>query len=208
MILNKVKLILAAIGIILVIGGGIGTGVLIHKYNNLKEKYEISLNNEKAWEAQCDSLQNSKYVFQYTIEQLKGRNDSIARALTDAQKRLKIKDKELQAAQYMASHFTKTDTLTFRDTIFIEDFCMDTVVGDQWMNGKLHFEYPNIFSWNVNVESQKNVFISMKKETVNPPKKCWLARLFQKKHKVIKVDVEERNPYITNQENVFIQIVK
>ena len=206
--ITKIRLIIIALVALLIIGGGTGLGIMIHKYKNLNEKYLQSVTNEKAWAAQCDSLQNSKYIFQYTIDQLHYRNDSIARALTEAQKRLKIKDKELQAAQYMASHFTKTDTLTFRDTIFIEEFCMDTVIGDQWINSKLHMEYPNLFSWSINVESQKNVLIAMKKETIKPPKKCWLARLFQKKHKVLKVEVEERNPYISSQENVFIQIVK
>ena len=48
----------------------------------------------------------------------------------------------------------------------------------------------------------------MKKETVNPPKKFFLFRWFQKKHKIIQVDVIEKNPYVQNEVSRYIEIVR
>ena len=44
------------------------------------------------------------------------------------------------------------------------------------------------------------------RETVNPPCKTWIGRLFQKKHNVYNVTVIENNPYINIKENKFIII--
>lgn len=48
----------------------------------------------------------------------------------------------------------------------------------------------------------------MKKETVSAPKKCWLLRLFQKKHKVVQVDIEEKNPYVRDTQSRYVEIIK
>jgi hypothetical protein len=56
-------------------------------------------------------------------------------------------------------------------------------------------------------ESEKAVVVSTKRETVDPPKKFFLCRWFQKKHTVVKVVVKENNPHVIDQENVFIEIV-
>jgi hypothetical protein len=44
--------------------------------------------------------------------------------------------------------------------------------------------------------------------TVDPPKKCWLGRLFQKKQTIVEIDVAEQNPYCTVKNQKFIKIVK
>ena len=47
----------------------------------------------------------------------------------------------------------------------------------------------------------------MRKETIDPPKKNWLLRLFQKKHRVAEVEVVEKNPYINSEKQRFIEII-
>ena len=44
--------------------------------------------------------------------------------------------------------------------------------------------------------------------TVDPPKKCWLGRLFQKKQTIVEVDVVEQNPYCTIKNQKFVKVVK
>ena len=56
--------------------------------------------------------------------------------------------------------------------------------------------------------SERYVIVDYKKETINPPKKCAIVRWFQKKHKIIEVEVVEKNPYIENKQQRFIEIVK
>lgn len=50
--------------------------------------------------------------------------------------------------------------------------------------------------------------VRSRKETVNPPKKLWLLRLFQKKHRVLNIKVIEKNPYVENSESRYVEIAK
>ena len=52
------------------------------------------------------------------------------------------------------------------------------------------------------------MIVDYKKETINPPKKCAIGRWFQKKHKVVEVNVVEKNPYIENKQQRFTEFVK
>ena len=68
-------------------------------------------------------------------------------------------------------------------------------------------ETPSCFTSNIN-ENLESEEPNYKKETVNPPKKCFILRGFQKKHKVVEVVVVEKNTYIKNKQQRFIEIVK
>ena len=52
------------------------------------------------------------------------------------------------------------------------------------------------------------VLVNYKKETIDPPKKCAIARWFQKKHKIVEVNIVEKSPYIENKQQKFIEIIK
>lgn len=81
---------------------------------------------------------------------------------------------------------TKTDTVVFRDTIFSSTVSkIDTTIGDYWYSIKLEMHYPSTIKLSPKMRSEKYITTFSKKETVNPPKKFWLFRLFQKKHKVL-----------------------
>jgi hypothetical protein len=68
--------------------------------------------------------------------------------------------------------------------------------------------YPNTVALESKVTSEKSVVLYTSRETIEPPKKFFLCRWFQKKHTVVKAVVKENNPYVTNQENVFFEIIK
>ena len=57
-------------------------------------------------------------------------------------------------------------------------------------------------------KSEKHIIVSTKKETVNPPKKFFLFRWFQKKMKVLHVDVVEKNPYVDGETSRYVEIIK
>lgn len=204
-ILNKkVLIIILAISLLT-----IGYIFLINYNIKLKSNYNTAVINNKAFISQLDKSQKEKIVFQTTIEQLHLFNDSITEKLLETQKQLKIKDKEIKQLAYISSLIEKTDTIIFRDTIFKDkSIKIDTTIGDKWVTNNLHLQYPNTISIDTKVNSEKNVLIYAKKETVNPPKKFFLFRLFQKKHTIIKVIVNEENPYIINENNTFYQIIK
>jgi len=72
----------------------------------------------------------------------------------------------------------------------------------------LGLQYPNLITTTPTFKSETYIVTSSKKETINPPKKCAIARWFQKKHRVVEVTVHEKNPYIENKESRFIEIVE
>lgn len=195
--------------ILLVLSLILSVFVLYNRNQVLKESLSISRANEKAFILENDALKDKNRVFQFTVDQLEYFNDSIIKNLDSVRKELGIKDKNLKQMQYLLSEAQKKDTVIFRDTIFKDsNINIDTLFGDKWYTMDLKLKYPNTIITSPKFISEKYVIINYKKETINPPKKCFLGRIFQKKHKVIEVDVIEENPYIENKQQKFIEIIK
>lgn len=198
------------IGIVILVSLlAISTYTLYTNNQKLKEEISISMSNQKAFIAENSSLKEENRVFKFTIEQLNYYNDSILQKMNEVRKELKIKDKDLKQMQYLLSKAQKKDTIVFRDTLFREPTLkIDTLLGDRWYQMKLGLRYPSTIITEPKFVSEKYVIVDYKKETINPPKKCAIARWFQKKHKVVEVEVVEKNPYIENKQQRFIEIVK
>lgn len=194
--------------ILVIIALAVSCYILFKENQRLQDSYSIAQSNMKAYVSFLDSSKADNRVLQLTVEELNYYKDSILQQMVKIKKELNIKDKNIKSLQYMLSKASRNDTIVFRDTIFRNDLKVDTILGDEWYQLKLGLRYPNIINVNPNFNSEKFVLINYSKETINPPKKCWLLRLFQKKHKVIRVEVIERNPYIINKQNRFIEIVK
>ena len=178
------------------------------KIRALESKLEISTTNESILLNQFDSLNSYNKELQLNIEQLKYSNNITLDKLNKVRKELNIKDKELQKLQYQLSISNKTDTVVYRDTIFKEDIKLDTLIKDNWYSLNLDLEYPSTIIVNPKFKSEKYVVTSLKKEIKGTPRKCWLGRIFQKKHNVVRVEVVEKSPYIETKEQVFINIIE
>ena len=175
---------------------------------DLKKEICTLRNNQKAFIAENSSLKNESRAFKFTIEQLNYYNDSILQKMNDVRKELSIKDKNLKQMQYLLSEATKKDTIVFRDTLFREPTLdIDTLVGDKWYNIRLGLKYPNLITTNPTFISEKYIIVNKKKETINPPKKFFLFRWFQRKHWVMEVHIKEKNPYIKEIDNKFVEII-
>lgn len=175
----------------------------------LKEELSISVSNEKAFLIENSKLKDQNRGFQFTVEQLNYFNDSLITKMNDVRKELGIKDRNLKQMQYLLSNAQRKDTIIFRDTIFRDSSIrIDTLLGDKWYQLKLGLIYPNTIITEPKFISEKYVIVNYKKETINPPKKCFIIRWFQKKHKVIEINVIEKNPYIKNEQQRFIEIIK
>lgn len=198
------------IGIVILVSLlAISTYTLYTNNQKLKEEISISMSNQKAFIAENSSLKEENRVFKFTIEQLNHYNDSILQKMNEVRKELKIKDKNLKQMQYLLSEAQKKDTIAFRDTLFREPTLkIDTLLGDRWYQMKLGLRYPSTIITEPKFVSEKYVIVDYKKETINPPKECAIARWFQKKHKVVEVEVVEKNPYIENKQQRFIEIVE
>ena len=167
------------------------------------------MSNQKAFIAENSSLKEENRVFKFTVEQLNYYNDSILQKMNDVRKELKIKDDNLKQMQYLLSEATKKDTIVFRDTLFREPTLnIDTLIGDKWYQMRLGLKYPSTITTDPKFVSEKYIMVDYKKETINPPKKFFLFRWFQRKHTILEVNMVERNPYIENKNNRFIEIIK
>ena len=189
-------------------------GIVAFEWYQLSEvngKWETAEANVKAYDSQLCYEKKKNAAFKLSIEQLNYFNDSILQALNDTRNELKIKDKNLKALQAVKSGFTKRDTVTITqvDTLFKEPtLAIDTILGDQWYNLQLGLKYPSMIAVKPYFKSEKHIIVSSKKETVNPPKKFFLFRWFQRKHYVLHIDVVEKNPYVDNESSKYVEIIK
>ena len=188
----------------------IGLSGFLYKVNQIiYGKYEVAMSNLKAYESEFNQEQANSRVYKLTIEQLNYSKDSIIQKLKKTQKELGIKDSKIKQLQYNASSINKRDTLRFQDTIFLNpEFSIDTVLWDKWIDLILHLEYPNTIGIDLDVELESSVFLVSRKETIQPPRKFFLWRWFQRKHTVLEAIVKEENPYVRNKEYKVIQIIE
>ena len=188
----------------------LGIGIYIwNERQDLKKEVCTLRNNQKAFIAENSSLKNESRAFKFTIEQLNYYNDSILQKMNNVRKELKIKDRNLKQLQYLKSISTRKDTVLFTDTIFRDkSLALDTVIGDKWYNIRLGLKYPNLIYTEPTFTSEKYIIVNKKKETINPPKKFFLFRWFQKKHWVMEVHIKEKNPYIKETNNKFVEIIE
>ena len=197
--------------IIVILGYAVLIGLLFIYFKdkgNYEKKWKDAVTNVKAYDKLLSNSNEKNVAYKLTAEQLSYANDSILKELNDTRKKLKVKDKNLKSVQYITSTLSRVDTITLKDTIFKEPVEVDTIIGDKWYNAKIALSYPSTIVVSPTFKSEKNIVVSTKKETVNPPKKFWLFRLFQKKHTVIKVDIIEKNPYVSNEKSRYIEIIK
>ena len=205
--MKKIKIIIGSIVAAIIVGLGTTTAVMNNRIDELNCKIAEATTNIKAYELENSALKDNTIEFQYTIEQLNYSKDSLNQKINKLRKELKIKDKDIQKLQYIVSENSKKDSVFIHDTIFREKVKVDTTMEDNWSKLHLQLEFPNMVVANYSFRNESLVTTYLKKETIDPPHKCALIRLFQKKHKVIHVEVLEQNPYCETKEQKFINIV-
>ena len=207
--MEKIKKCIQVVVPVIITGLAVALTVATKEKKELEQKWKDSIQNIKSYGNQSSSSETKNDVFKLTIEQLKTSKDSIFRELEKARKELKIKDSQLKAVQYVSSSFSKTDTISLTDTIFKKPYMsVDTLLYNEWYSIKVGLKYPSTIIVKPEYKSVKNIAVSAKRETVNPPKKFFLLRWFQKKHTVLHIDVIEKNPYIHNQNCRYVEIIK
>lgn len=209
--MKKIKIIIGAIIAAIITWLGTTVAITNSRINELNQEIAELTTNIKAYELENSALKDDTIEFQYTIEQLNYSKDSLNQKINKLRKELKIKDKDIQKLQYIVSENSKKDSIFIHDTLFVEKVKVDTTIGDSWSKLRLQLESPNIIVANYSFKNESLVTTYLKKETINPPHKCALIRLFQrlfqKKHNVIHVEVREQNPYCETKEQKFINIV-
>lgn len=182
--------------------------ITILSINNSKLKESISIydNNFKALNLEKDSLSKAAIAYRFNVEQLEYINDSIIEDLNNTRKQLQIKDKEILQMQSIKSEIRTKDSILIKDTIFRNNFIkLDTVITDKWHTVAISLQ-PSKLTIDSKYRSELQVFAKSSKEIMGTPKKCFIGRWFQKKHRVIRVEVHDKNPNAIITEKKFIII--
>ena len=203
----KIKLIIGLIIVAIIVGLGTTVVVMNNRIDKLNTEVVEATTNIKAYELENLALKDNTIEFQYTIEQLNHSKDSLNQKINKLRKDLKIKDKDIQKLQYVLSENQKKDSIIVHDTLFIEKVKIDTTLSDDWSKLHLQLEFPNKVVTEYSFKNESLVTTYLKKETIKPPHKCIFVRWFQKKHKMIYVEVNEQNPYCEIKEQKFINII-
>ena len=203
----KIKLIIGLIIVAIIAGLGTTVAVMNNRIDKLNKDVAEAATNIKAYELENLALKDNTIEFQYTIEQLNHSKDSLNQKINKLRKDLKIKDKDIQKLQYVLSENQKKDSIIIHDTLFIEKVKIDTTLSDDWSKLHLQLEFPNKVVTEYSFKNESLVTTYLKKETIKPPHKCIFIRWFQKKHKMIYVEVNEQNPYCEIKEQKFINII-
>ena len=205
---QKIKLIIGIMITAIIIALSTTIVIMNNRINVLNYEISNAITNIKAYELENSALRDDTIEFKYTIEQLNYSKDSLNQRINKLRKDLKIKDKDIQKLQYMLSENQKKDSIVFvHDTLFRENIKVDTTLNDNWSKLHLQLEYPNTVLAEYSFKNESLVTTYIKRETVNPPHKCAFIRWFQKKHKVIHVEINEQNPYCEIKEQRFINII-
>lgn len=202
--MNRILIALAVI-----VGFGLYILITNEKLQDYKEKLNVAESNSKALLLGNEELNNSNRILQLTLEQVNYYNDSITRALKNAVNKSNSKDAKIEQLQYMLATNFRVDTLVFKDTIFVKDYYVDTTITDnKWYSLNMTLSYPNNVTVAPKFTNEYTTIFRSKKETVYPPKKCFLLRWFQKKHTIVEVSVFNNNPYSAIDTTRFIKTIK
>jgi hypothetical protein len=187
----------------------VALGITLKSNSDMEEQWKTAMENVKSYSAQVSTSEGQNRALKMSVEQLNYTSDSILQELNATRNELKVKDSKLQSLQYVSSSFVKSDTIVLKDTVFKDKHvAVDTLVSDEWYSIRVGLEYPSTIAIKPEFKSEKNIIVSSKKETVNPPKKFFLWRWLQKKQTVLNIDVVEKNPYIEEQTSRYVEILR
>ena len=179
--------------------------------NNKKLRGEIDIYNQNIETLlhTRDTLEISNRALLINTDLLNYSNDSLIRELNKIRKDIKIKEKEIESLHKINLIGNKKDSLIVKDTIFRDKLInIDTTIRDKWGAVNIKLEYPSTIKVDMTMMSDLSIFTYNRKEPIKKPKKTKLGRFFQKKRKVLEVEVVENNPNIVIKQNKFIKIIK
>jgi len=148
--------------------------------------------------------EDSRRELTLTIDELKYSNDSLNQKILETIKEAGVKTRKVTEVVYVESKAEIHDTIVVKEPIFLAE--LDTIIYKPYTTIKLGIKPPSGLSVDLSVKSEMTAIFHTYKETVNPPKKFWLFRLFQKKKVVTVVDIVENNPYICTENKRFINV--
>lgn len=198
---NKIILILLAVVAILVLA----LAILIKRVGSLASDRDNYAATAKAYAQEREAYDGSSRVFRMTIDELEASRDTLMMKLDSMRTEAKVKDSQLKSMHWRETIVEKKDTIWLKDSIFLAD--LDTTLSDGWTTTKVHIGRPNEVAVNVKVRNETTLIVRSRRETVKPPKRFFLFRLFQRKHTIVEVEAIEGNPHCTERSRRHVEII-
>lgn len=173
--------------------------IILNKNNTIKTLSQNIENKEtviNSYEIENSLLKDEAIIQNRTISELNRSKDSINQKLIEKTRELKIKNNKIKELEYITQKAERVDSIFIKDTIFVENFKLDTTILDKWYKLNMNLSYPNLIVVNPKFNSELIITKYYDKEYLGDKKKNWFLRLFQKKILVEKVNITENNPYI------------
>ena len=142
-----------------------------------------------------------------TVRELAASRDRLTMRIDSLRQALGVKRRNMQAAYVRTETLERTDTLRLSDTLFVGTAMVDTTIADQWYTLRMTLLFPDIVTVTPSFRNELGVVVSRRRETIEPPRRFFLFRLFQKKHDVIVVDVTDGSPYCDVVSQRFVKVM-
>lgn len=152
-------------------------------------------------------LHTQSVQMQNTIDELKDSKDSITIALMDSVKRWKIKASSVSMLGRVNQELEKTTVIKYEPGSYTQKDTSYDFSTRPWIINTVAFTHIQATN-HLNVKDTLTMVFADHRETINPPKKFFVLRWFQKKQTIVQADVVHSNPYIHTTGQRFIHVVK
>lgn len=161
----------------------------------------------KAYASEANGMAEQLIAHEMTVRELAASRDRLTMRIDSLRQALGVKRRNMQAAYVRTETLERTDTLRLSDTLFVGTAMVDTTIADQWYTLRMTLLFPDIVTVTPSFRNELGVVVSKRRETIEPPRRFFLFRLFQKKHDVIVVDVTDGSPYCDVESQRFVKVM-
>ena len=158
----------------------------------------------KAYTLACSDAQDDGRMLRLRVSELEASEDRQLRVMDSLRKELGVKDRRLNAIYRRVTVVGKADTVYVPDTIIVA--YLDTTLDDGWVRTDISLS-PGVVTVKSSVRNETTIVVAKKRETVRPPRRFPLFRLFQRKHTVVTVTAIEGNPWCETKEARSVEVI-
>lgn len=158
-----------------------------------------------SYSSELSAARGEARVFRLRADELASSRDTLMMRMDSLRRAAGVRLRDLRAVHWRETVVERVDTLWLADSIVIAD--LDTVVDDGWTRVGLSLRAPREVSVGVSVRNETSLIVRARRETVRPPRRFPLFRLFQRKRTVVEVEALEGNPRCTERARRHVEII-
>lgn len=159
----------------------------------------------KAYSAAMSDASDGERVFRLRADELAAASDRQIAAMDSLRREIGVRDKMLRSMHRRVTEVVKTDTIVVPEIVM--GAAVDTVLDDGWVRTELSLSDGRV-GVSTMVRNETTIVVHGRRETVRPPRRFFLFRLFQRKHTVVTVTAVEGNPWCETREFRSVEMVE